>query len=302
MLFSSGFTGFLVALTILVFVGWYYYKNEIARDKYLRSKIAGAEEVNAPKSKRKTKITEELENMNDNMTYEKLVMFGILGAVFSFLLMLVLDAIFFGILFAAGFLFLPEIYIEFLKVKRRKNFEEQFPDALRELLSVMRSGQTPLQGFRLLAETAEYPMRKEFQRVYNDINTGDSMESALRGFYKRNPSSDTELFITGIIIARNASPNVAIQTLDTAIEVIRVREGQKKSAASMVATGKITAIVLAAMPLFIFAGLETFMPAYINDFLALTLGKIAVGFAFILDLIGFFVARKITDSSDIVGQ
>lgn len=300
MLFSASTIGFLVTLSILTFVGWYYYKTEIARNNYLRARISATDEINSSKSKRKTKISEELENMNDKMTYERLSFIGLLGAFISFIVLFAVDAIFFGIFFAGVFMFFPEIYVEFLKIKRKHNFEEQFPDALRELLSVMRSGQTPLQGFQLLAETAEYPMRKEFQRIYNDINTGGSMESALRGFYKRNPSPDTELFVTGLIIARHSSPKVAISTLDTIINMIRVREGQKKSAASMVATGKITAIVLAAMPLFIFAGLETFMPAYINDFMELTMGKIAVGFAFVLDIIGFLVARKITDSSDIV--
>ena len=302
MFLSAGTIGFLVALSILTFVGWYYYKTEIARNKYLKSRISSVDEADTSKSKRKAKISEELENMNDKMSYEKLVLIGVFGVCISFIVLFMVNAVFFGILFAGAFLFTPEIYVELLKMKRKRNFKEQFPDALRELLSVMRSGQTPLQGFQLLSETAEYPMRKEFQRIYNDINTGGSMESALRGFYKRNPSSDTELFVTGLIIARHSSPKVAISTLDTIITMIRVREGQKKSTASMVASGKLTAIILAALPLFIFAGLETFMPTYINDFLDLTIGKIAVGFAFVLDMIGFFVARKITDSSDIVGQ
>lgn len=302
MFLSAGTIGFLVALSILTFVGWYYYKTEIARNKYLKSRISSVDEADTSKSKRKAKISEELENMNDKMSYEKLVLIGVFGACISFIVLFMVNAVFFGILFAGAFLFTPEIYVELLNMKRKRNFKEQFPDALRELLSVMRSGQTPLQGFQLLSETAEYPMRKEFQRIYNDINTGGSMESALRGFYKRNPSPDTELFVTGLIIARHSSPKVAISTLDTIITMIRVREGQKKSTASMVASGKLTAIILAALPLFIFAGLETFMPAYINDFLDLTIGKIAVGFAFVLDMIGFFVARKITDSSDIVGQ
>ena len=302
MFLSAGTIGFLVALSILTFVGWYYYKTEIARNKYLKSRISSVDEADTSKSKRKAKISEELENMNDKMSYEKLVLIGVFGACISFIVLFMVNAVFFGILFAGAFLFTPEIYVELLKMKRKRNFKEQFPDALRELLSVMRSGQTPLQGFQLLSETAEYPMRKEFQRIYNDINTGGSMESALRGFYKRNPSSDTELFVTGLIIARHSSPKVAISTLDTIITMIRVREGQKKSTASMVASGKLTAIILAALPLFIFAGLETFMPTYINDFLDLTIGKIAVGFAPVLDMIGFFVARKITDSSDIVGQ
>ena len=302
MFLSAGTIGFLVALSILTFIGWYYYKTEIARNKYLKSRISSVDEADTSKSKRKAKISEELENMNDKMSYEKLVLISVFGACISFIVLFMVNAVFFGILFAGAFLFTPEIYVELLKMERKRNFKEQFPDALRELLSVMRSGQTPLQGFQLLSETAEYPMRKEFQRIYNDINTGGSMESALRGFYKRNPSSDTELFVTGLIIARHSSPKVAISTLDTIITMIRVREGQKKSTASMVASGKLTAIILAALPLFIFAGLETFMPTYINDFLDLTIGKIAVGFAFVLDMIGFFVARKITDSSDIVGQ
>lgn len=300
MLLSASTIGFLVALSILTFVGWYYYKTEIARDKYLRSRISDSNANMKSISKRRAKITEELEYMNDKMTYDRLVLIGVVLAINSFIVMFVLNAVFFGIFFAGVFAFLPEIYVELLKVKRKRAFEAQFPDALRELLSVMRSGQTALQGFQMLSETSDYPIRKEFQRVYNDIKTGSSVETALRGFQKRNPRSEVELFVTSIIIAQNSSPRVAIDTLETVITMIRVREGQKKSAASAVASGKLTAIILASMPLFIFAGLQTFMPNYINDFLELTMGKIVIGFAFVLDGIGFLIARKITDASDIV--
>ena len=77
MFLSAGTIGFLVALSILTFVGWYYYKTEIARNKYLKSRISSVDEADTSKSKRKAKISEELENMNDKMSYEKLVLIGL---------------------------------------------------------------------------------------------------------------------------------------------------------------------------------------------------------------------------------
>ena len=195
---------------------------------------------------------------------------------------------------------IPDIYLTLEKDKRDEAFEEQFPDAINQLLANIQANQTDVQGYANLAEEASYPINLEFKKIDTDIKTGTYKKDALMAFYKRNPNSDTKLFVTGMIIANEASPLVAINTLKTVSETIKQRTSQKKSAKSAIASGKYTSIILSVLPLVVFVGMETIMPLYINEFIATFTGKALIALALVLDVIGYFIARRITSASKIV--
>lgn len=300
-MFTSETVGFLGFLTVMMFIAWRFYGKEQVQNNFLRNKLkTQTEEEASKKSKKRLELEQELEKLNNPLTYNQLIFCGILVGFLVFMLFSMADFTLIGIVFACiiGF-FIPKIIIAFLKDRRLQKFSQQLPDALSQLLATLQAGQTPVQGFKMLAEHP-YPIGAEFEKVYIDINTGASVEDALNDLYKRNPINDVKLLITGLIVAQNATLSVAITTLQVIVKTIRQRDSQKKSSKSAVAQGKLTAIVLALMPVAVFLGLEFMAPTYINEFLATELGKMCFGAAAILDMIGFFVAMKITSASNIV--
>lgn len=300
-MFTSETVGFLGFLTVMMFIAWRFYGKEQVQNNFLRNKLkTQTEEEASKKSKKRLELEQELEKLNNPLTYNQLIFCGILVGFLVFMLFSMADFALIGIVFACiiGF-FIPKIIIAFLKDRRLQKFSQQLPDALSQLLATLQAGQTPVQGFKMLAEHP-YPIGAEFEKVYIDINTGASVEDALNDLYKRNPINDVKLLITGLIVAQNATLSVAINTLQVIVKTIRQRDSQKKSSKSAVAQGKLTAIVLALMPVAVFLGLEFMSPTYINEFLATELGKMCFGAAAILDMIGFFIAMKITSASNIV--
>lgn len=299
-MFTSGTVGFLGFLTVIMFVAWRFFGKEQVQNNFLSNKLKTQEEVeSSKKSKRRLEIEAELEKLNNPITYNQLMLISFVVGFFVFMLFNMANFAIVGLVFACVGFFVPKILISFLKDRRLQKFSQQLPDALSQLLATLQAGQTPVQGFKMLAD-CPYPIGAEFEKVYTDINTGASVETALNDLYKRNPINDVKLLMIGLIVAQNATLAVAINTLQVIVKTIRQRESQKKSSKSAVAQGKLTAIVLALMPVAVFLGLEFMAPTYINEFLDLELGKMCFGVAAILDMIGFFVAMKITSASNIV--
>lgn len=297
--FSPEIVGFLIAASIFAFVVWYYLSTESKRNNFLTNRIRETNDDKV-KSAKQIAIEKELENLNNPITYEKLMQLRIFAIAFSIVGSYVVNAIYLGLFFAIVSFKIPDIYIALMKDKRENAFKEHLPDAINQLLSIMQSGQTALQGYKILGKEAPYPINQEFQKLYTDYTTGAVPENALQDFYERNKSADIKLFTTGMNIAESATDAVALNTLRQISTTIRTRESQKKSAKSAIAAGKYTAIILALLPLFLFAFLMTAMTGYVGEFIATTTGKIAYAIAFLLDGIGYLVARKITSSSQIV--
>lgn len=299
--FSASTIGFMFALSVVLIVTWKYFSSEKKRENFLSDRIRDFQaEENLKKSARQEKIEKKISDVGSKYTYQSLMQKSIMIMIGSLVLGYALDILPLSLLFVgAGYKF-PELMLTFEKDRMDKEFEKQLPDSIEQLLAIIRSGLTPLQGYQVLSEEASFPTNHEFARIHNDIQTGASHEKALTDFYERHPINDIKLFMTGMIIAAEATPQVAINTLITISDTIRNRASQKKSAKSAIMQGKYAAIILSLAPVVALAVMLTFMPNYIGPFIDSFMGKILIVVALILDGVGYMIASKITASSSIV--
>ena len=299
---SASTIGFIVFGSIMCFVMWNYYNKEKKQNDFLQDRIRDYKtEQKLLKSKRQEKIEQELEDLGNPMTYDELMQKTYLASIGSFVIFgLVLGLLPIGIFLAVISIMIPKFYISFMKDKRLEKFQEQLPVAIDQLYSVIQAGQTPQQGYAAVAAEQPYPIGNAFKKLSMDIKTGASQETALKSLYAKYPINDIKLFQTGMLIASEATDAVAMNTLKTISNTIKTRASQKKSAKSTIMQGKYTAIILALMPVVAFVGIETAMPDYMNAFLATTMGKVMMTGAAILDGVGYFIASKITSTSNIV--
>lgn len=297
---SSSTIGILIGLAVLAFAASYYYGTEKQRIEFLSNRIKSAEEDEEEgKSKRKQMIEARLRDIGSPISADKLMSYSTLGIFGALGLSFVLGILPLGVVAAIGAYKFPEVYLTVKKDKLDAEFNKQFPDCIDSLLAILQAGQTPLQGYKVLSEDAPYPASMEFRRIYNDIQTGATLESSLMSFFKRHPSSDTKLFMTGMVIAADAAP-VALSTLRTISQTIRNRESQKKGAKSAIMQGKYTARIMSAMPVLAFAGMLTVAPAYMMPFIESSLGQLLLLVAAVLNIAGYFATKKISDTSSIV--
>lgn len=287
-------------LSIICFVKWYYETSEKKFNNFIQERIREqTREELENKTTKQLRIEEELKGIGNPITYEKLNQYSKLIMIVPTIVLVMVGAPFLAVIpLVAGYKF-PDLYITRQKDKKIELFSAGLADALSQLLAIIQAGQTQTQGFKVLAEMP-YPIGTEFGRIYHDINTGASLKQALDDFYERIPIPDIRLFNIGSIISAKATPEVTISTLKTIISTIQKRDSQKKSIKSTVMSGQMSAIMLGAMPVAVFLGLETMMPELINEFIATGTGKIMILIAAILDAIGYYFARRITSANRMI--
>lgn len=202
-----------------------------------------------------------------------------------------------GVLFIAGALagILMGVGLLAMRIRRRrKKFTNQLGDMLTMVANALRAGFSFMQAFELISREMDAPMGREVQLVVNEVNLGNTLESALDNMQRRVVSPDFELVVTAVLIQRQVGGDLA-SILDTISETIAERIRMRREVMTLTAQGRLSGIVLAILP-FAMAGILTFIkPDYLKPLVEDEVGRIIIGVAIISELIGIFFIKKITD-------
>lgn len=178
--------------------------------------------------------------------------------------------------------------------RRRKKFTNQLGDMLTMVANALRAGFSFMQAFELISREMDAPMGREVQLVVNEVNLGNTLESALDNMQRRVASPDFELVVTAVLIQRQVGGDLA-QILDTIGETIQERIRMRREVMTLTAQGRLSGIILAVLP-FAMAGILTFIkPDYLKPLLEDDLGRMIIAISVISELIGIFFIKKITD-------
>ena len=191
-------------------------------------------------------------------------------------------------------LILPWLYLARKRAQRIAAFEEVFPEALDLMTRSIRAGHAFATGVQVVAEEAEEPVRAEFKQVHEETRFGLPLDESLMGLADRIDLVDVRLFVTSILIQREAGGNLA-EKLGSLSRIIRARFKFRRQVKIHTAHGRMTGTVIALAP--VAAGILLFLvnPDYMEPLLFEPAGRLMLFAAFIMMLIGFFVIRRITD-------
>lgn len=157
---------------------------------------------------------------------------------------------------AAGLGILPFLYLKRKKGKRIKEFLDALPEAVELMGRALRAGHGLASGFQLVAAELKGPLAHEFARVFEEQNLGIPLEDALRGMAERVPSMDVRFLVTAIIIQRATGGDLA-EVLDKIGKLVRQRFELFGHVKALTAEGRLSGIVLLALP----PGLLVFLAA-----------------------------------------
>ena len=212
-----------------------------------------------------------------------LVVVGILGLVAG------------GPLVALSFLLLfglaPFALLSQLASRRRKAFTQQLPDTLQLLASSLRAGYSLTQGLDAVAQEVEDPTGRELRRVVLETRLGRDMESALEDLAARMQSKDFDWVVMAIRIQREVGGNLA-ELLTNVAETMISRERLRREVSALTAEGRLSAIIVGALPFLIGIAVTVLNPGYINVLFTNPLGKIMLLGATVLMLVGFVWMKK----------
>jgi tight adherence protein B len=188
----------------------------------------------------------------------------------------------------------PWVWLWNRRRSRLKKFASQLPDALELVARALRAGHSLGAGMHVVAEEMPAPISIEFGRVYEEQNLGISLEDAMRSMTQRVPNLDLQFFVTSVAIQRQTGGDLA-EILDKIGYVIRERYRILGQVKALTAEGRLSGVVLIALPFVLFFIMLHLKPDYVAVLWTERGGiKMAI-FALIMQLLGAAVIKKIVD-------
>ena len=196
-----------------------------------------------------------------------------------------------------AFLFMPLVGWMLLQMKirkRRKDFVNQLGDMLSMVASALRAGFSFVQAVEIVSKEMAAPMSVEVSKLIREINVGVPMETALEDINRRVECPEFELITTAVLIQRQVGGNLA-QILDNISDTINERIRMKREVLALTAQGRMSAVVLTLLPIALAAFLFSMHHDYFDPLLESSMGKVAIGIALLMELLGYLVIKRIVD-------
>ncbi len=220
--------------------------------------------------------------------------FHILGVtVLSVAAQLITGRLMVTLLVVAATVFLPIAFLDLKVSLRSRAFEEQLPDILSLIAGSLRAGWGVQQSIDLVVQEAADPARSEFRRVQSEVRLGLPLEEGLARMAERVDSDDFRWTVAAITIQREVGGNLA-EVLDIVSGTIRERADLRREVKALTAEGRLSAIILTALPFVMFVAMVLINPEYMGRMLSTSIGVIILLGGLALLVIGVFWINSTT--------
>jgi tight adherence protein B len=188
--------------------------------------------------------------------------------------------------------FLPYAYATHMRKKRFQKFEEKFPEAIDTLARAVRAGHAFTTALEMIANEVSEPVAGEFRQLYEEQKFGLPVRDALLNLADRVPLVDVKFFITAVMLQRETGGNLA-EILDNLSYVIRERFKILRQVRVHTAQGRLTMMLLMALPPSIVVIMQILNPGFIRPLFTDPIGHALIVGGITLQTLGYFVIRKI---------
>ncbi len=194
-------------------------------------------------------------------------------------------SLFWGLLFAVLTPVGAKVILNMRTSRRRARFADQVEDTVQLMAGGLRAGHGLSRTVAAVANDAESPTGEELARVVNETRLGRNLAESLAVTAQRMRSDDFEWVAQAVAINQETGGNLA-EVLDQVGKTIRERNEIRRQVKALSAEGRLSAIVLVALPIVVFLFLLIVQPTYFSVFFTNPLGIVALVVAVILLIIG----------------
>jgi tight adherence protein B len=214
------------------------------------------------------------------------------AAVFGIVLVIAGGNLIFGWVGVILGFFVPYTYASHRKQKRFQRFEEKFPEAIDTLARAVRAGHAFTTALEMIANEVSEPVAGEFRQLYEEQKFGLPVRDALINLAERIPLVDVKFFVTAVMLQRETGGNLA-EILDNLSYVIRERFKILRQVRVHTAQGRMTMVLLMALPPTIVAVMRTLNPGFILPLFTDPVGHAMIVAGITLQTMGYFFIRRI---------
>jgi tight adherence protein B len=177
--------------------------------------------------------------------------------------------------------------------KRLSAFDAQLPSALNTLAGSLKAGHSFTQALQVLVEEAGPPMDVELRRVMTETRLGRSMDTSLMEMGRRVGSKELNLVLRAVIVQRQVGGSMA-GLFELVADTLVQRQQFHQKVKALTAQGRMTAVLLIALPFMIGFLLSLVSPGYLNPLFHSGTGQVLTTTAILMMTFGALMLRKIT--------
>lgn len=186
---------------------------------------------------------------------------------------------------------LPVLALVVMRRRRRHAFAVQFPSAIDIIVRSLRAGHPVPTAVAMVAREMSDPVGSEFGLVADEITYGSDLEAALRAMMERVGQEDLPLFVTSVAIQASTGGNLS-QILENLSKVVRERFKMRRKVRGISAEGRMSAMILNALPLFVIGTTSWMAPGYYGEVIDVPMTRIGLGAGAAWMFVGNLVMRR----------
>ena len=159
---------------------------------------------------------------------------------------------------------LPVMVLVQVRSRRAREIARQLPEGIDLMVRSLRAGHPLNTAFQVIAREMPDPLGSEMGIVADAITYGDDLTDAVLAFADRVGVEDARYLAVAINIQAGTGGNLA-RVLEALAQVIRNRFAMMRKIKALSAEGRLTAMIVSAVPFLIFFALNALSPAYYGD-------------------------------------
>lgn len=171
-----------------------------------------------------------------------------------------------GLAGAVGVAYAASVAPRVVAGRRRHRIEAELPDALSTLAASLEGGHSFLRAIQMLSEETEGPLAEELVQVVRETALNAPLIESLDRMAGRLAIKDLDWVVQAIRIQQATGGRLS-DVLHTLAEFMRSREELRREVKVLTAEGRMSAIVLGAMPPVLFLTFRLINPTYMNPLL-----------------------------------
>ena len=186
----------------------------------------------------------------------------------------------------------PLVIVRRKRRARMRLFSEQLPDALDLLRAALQAGHSFVTALYVVADEFPDPIAEELRIVAEEIRLGMPTRDALYRLRNRVDDENVPILVVGLMVTQDVGGNLA-EVLDNICHTIRERFKMLRDVQVMTAQGRLSGMVLTALP--VLAGLFMYFlnPTYFRPMLESTKGMYMLAYAVVSIVVGHLIIQRI---------
>ncbi|MBA5868754.1 MAG: hypothetical protein GDA68_01930 [Nitrospira sp. CR2.1] len=175
--------------------------------------------------------------------------------------------------------------------RRLRDFQRQLPEALDMMGRSLRAGHSLLAGMKMVSDEFPAPVGPEFGRVVEEATFGVPLGEALGHLTDRFDSAALRFFVTSVMIQRESGGNL-VEVITSISQMARKRFELAAKVRAVSAEGRLSAMILFALPLVLAGLLYLINKEYITILFQDPLGRTMVTTGALLMIGGAAVTKR----------